>query len=167
VNGDATFARPDHRGRSGPSDSESISFARRRVAAKPSRESVMENDKQRPQAQFGQRTLTVSSLCRQWGAAHRKNECVVPSVPIKRKMVGCARACARSENPRRHEWLGHHNCARPLMNPEIIRLRLAHWYDAFLLKIFLTIGARVFRSVAVSAPDGKTVKAIPFRRQSA
>jgi hypothetical protein len=47
------------------------------------------------------------------------------------------------------------------MNAEIM-LKLAHWRDAFLLRIFLTIGARVFRCVAVSAPDGKTVKAIHF-----
>jgi hypothetical protein len=48
------------------------------------------------------------------------------------------------------------------MIAEIIRLKLANWYDAFLLKIFLTIGTRVFRCVAVSAPDGKRVKAIHF-----
>jgi hypothetical protein len=37
----------------------------------------MENTKQQAQPQLGgQRTLTVSSLLRQWGAAHQKNECV-------------------------------------------------------------------------------------------
>jgi len=81
---------------------------------------------------------------------------------IKRQMVGRTRLRAPREDSRRHKRLNHHNCARPLMNSEIIRLKLANWYDAFLLKIFLTIGARVFRCVAVSAPDGKGVKAIHF-----
>jgi hypothetical protein len=42
----------------------------------------MENTKQKAQAQPGsQRTLTVSSLYRQWGA-HRKSECVVPNIRL-------------------------------------------------------------------------------------
>ena len=47
----------------------------------------MENDRQKEQAQLGsQRTLTVSSLYRQWGA-HRKSECVVPSVRLNGKWL--------------------------------------------------------------------------------
>jgi hypothetical protein len=58
--------------------------------------------------------------------------------PAKREMAGRARLCLRPESSRRHKRLDYHNRARPLMNAEIIRLKLA-WYDAFLLKIFLTI----------------------------
>jgi len=48
----------------------------------------MENDKQKPQAQLrGQRTLTVSSLLRQWGVGHRKNECSVPSIRLNGKWL--------------------------------------------------------------------------------
>jgi hypothetical protein len=47
----------------------------------------MENDKRQPQAQLDQRTLTVSRLLRQWGAAHRKNECVVPSIRLNGKWL--------------------------------------------------------------------------------
>jgi hypothetical protein len=57
------------------------------MAAKPSRERVMENTMQKPQAQLGQRTLTVSTLYRQWGGAHRKNECVVPSIRLNGKWL--------------------------------------------------------------------------------
>jgi len=50
----------------------------------------MENAKQLAQAQLGssrQRTLTVSSLHRQWGAAHRKNECCVPGIRLNGKWL--------------------------------------------------------------------------------
>jgi hypothetical protein len=50
----------------------------------------MENTKQKAQAQLGssgQRTLTVSSLLRQWGVAHRKNECSVPSIRLNGKWL--------------------------------------------------------------------------------
>jgi Toxin SymE, type I toxin-antitoxin system len=50
----------------------------------------METAKQQAQAQLGssrQRTLTVSSLHRQWGAAHRKNECCVPSIRLNGKWL--------------------------------------------------------------------------------
>jgi hypothetical protein len=50
----------------------------------------MENAKQQAQAQLGssgQRTLTVSSLHRQWGEAHRKNECCVPSIRLNGKWL--------------------------------------------------------------------------------
>jgi hypothetical protein len=33
------------------------------------------------------RTLTVSSLHREWGEAHRKRECVVPSVRLNGKWL--------------------------------------------------------------------------------
>jgi hypothetical protein len=33
------------------------------------------------------RTLTVSSLHRQWGERHRKNECVVPSIRLNGKWL--------------------------------------------------------------------------------
>lgn len=33
------------------------------------------------------RTLTVSSLHREWGEAHRKNECVVPSIRLNGKWL--------------------------------------------------------------------------------
>lgn len=47
----------------------------------------MEDDKQKVQAQpRGQRTLTVSSLYRQWGG-HCKSECVVPSVRLNGKWL--------------------------------------------------------------------------------
>jgi hypothetical protein len=35
----------------------------------------------------GMRTLTVSSLHRQWGAEHRKNECCVPSIRLNGKWL--------------------------------------------------------------------------------
>jgi hypothetical protein len=57
------------------------------MTAKPPRERVMENDKQQPQAQPSQRTLTISSLLRQWGAPHRKNECCVPSIRLNGKWL--------------------------------------------------------------------------------
>jgi Toxin SymE, type I toxin-antitoxin system len=38
-------------------------------------------------ARAGMRTLTVSSLYRQWGAAHRKNECCVPSIRLNGKWL--------------------------------------------------------------------------------
>jgi hypothetical protein len=50
----------------------------------------MENAKQQAQAQFrssGQRTLTVSTLYRQWGEGHRKNECAVPSIRLNGKWL--------------------------------------------------------------------------------
>jgi hypothetical protein len=51
----------------------------------------MENAKQQAQAQLGssgQRTLTVSALDRQWGEAHRENECaVVPSIRLNGKWL--------------------------------------------------------------------------------
>src|SRR5260370_16267073 len=48
----------------------------------------MEDDTQQMQAQLGsQRTLTVSSLFRQWGDAHRKNECIVPSIRLNGKWL--------------------------------------------------------------------------------
>jgi Toxin SymE, type I toxin-antitoxin system len=47
----------------------------------------MENTKQQAQAQLrGQRTLTVSTLHRQWGV-HRKNECCVPSIRLNGKWL--------------------------------------------------------------------------------
>jgi hypothetical protein len=58
------------------------------MAAKPSREGVMENDKQQAQAQLrGRRTLMVSTLYRQWGGAHQKNECSVPSIRLNGKWL--------------------------------------------------------------------------------
>jgi hypothetical protein len=60
------------------------------MTAKPSRESGMETAKQQTQAQLGssrQRTLTISSLHRQWGSAHRKNECCVPSIRLNGKWL--------------------------------------------------------------------------------
>jgi hypothetical protein len=47
------------------------------------------------------------------------------------------------------------------MNAEI-RFKFLRMWDAFLLKIFLTIGTRMFGCVAVSAPDRKKVRAIHF-----
>jgi hypothetical protein len=38
-------------------------------------------------ARAGMRTLTVSSLHRQWGTAHRKNECFVPSIRLNGKWL--------------------------------------------------------------------------------
>ena len=38
-------------------------------------------------AQAGMRTLTVSSLHRQWGGAHRRNECCVPSIRLNGKWL--------------------------------------------------------------------------------
>jgi hypothetical protein len=35
----------------------------------------------------GQRTLTVSTLHRQWGEAHRKNETAVPSIRLNGKWL--------------------------------------------------------------------------------
>jgi hypothetical protein len=58
------------------------------MAARPSRRVVMENDKQPPQAQSrGQRTLTVSTLYRQWGS-HHKNDCYVPNIRLNGKWLG-------------------------------------------------------------------------------
>jgi hypothetical protein len=60
------------------------------MTAKAVARSGMENAKQKAQAQLGsngQRTLTVSSLHRQWGAAHRKNECCVPSIRLNGKWL--------------------------------------------------------------------------------
>jgi hypothetical protein len=60
------------------------------MTAKPWRKGVMETAKQQAQAQLGsrrKRTLTVSSLHRQWGAAHRKNECIVPSIRLNGKWL--------------------------------------------------------------------------------
>jgi hypothetical protein len=58
------------------------------MTAKPPRERGMENDEQQSQVQFkGQRTLTVSSLYRQWGEEHRKNECCVPSIRLNGKWL--------------------------------------------------------------------------------
>ena len=83
--------------------------------------------------------------------------------PAKWEMAGRARLCARPESPRRHRRRDHHNRARPLMNAEISRLKLANSYDAFLLKIFLTIGTRVFRCVAVASAGGTGIR-IPTNR---
>jgi Toxin SymE, type I toxin-antitoxin system len=50
----------------------------------------METAKQQTQAQLrssGQRTLTVSALYRQWGEAHRKNECAVPNIRLNGKWL--------------------------------------------------------------------------------
>jgi Toxin SymE, type I toxin-antitoxin system len=50
----------------------------------------METAQQQGQAQLGssrQRTLTVSTLHRQWGDAHRKNECVVSSIRLNGKWL--------------------------------------------------------------------------------
>jgi hypothetical protein len=50
----------------------------------------MENAKQQALAQLGssrQRTLTVSTVFRQWGEGHRKNECVVPSIRLNGKWL--------------------------------------------------------------------------------
>jgi hypothetical protein len=48
----------------------------------------MEGTEQKPQTQLrGQRTLTVSTLYRQWGEAHRKNESVVPSIRLNGKWL--------------------------------------------------------------------------------
>jgi hypothetical protein len=33
------------------------------------------------------RTLTVSSLCREWGQQHRRKECVVPSIRLNGKWL--------------------------------------------------------------------------------
>jgi hypothetical protein len=60
------------------------------MAAKPPRGGIMENTKQPVQAQLGssrQRTLTISSLHRQWGEMHRKNECTVPSIRLNGKWL--------------------------------------------------------------------------------
>jgi hypothetical protein len=49
-----------------------------------------DNAKQHARSQLrsnGQRTLTVSTLYRQWGAAHRKNECTVPSIRLNGKWL--------------------------------------------------------------------------------
>jgi hypothetical protein len=44
-----------------------------------------------------------------------------------------------------------------------IRLKLISYWDRFLLKLFLSIGTRMFGYVAASAPgDGNQVKAIRF-----
>jgi hypothetical protein len=43
-----------------------------------------------------------------------------------------------------------------------LRLKLIRGWDAFRLKIFLTICTRMFGCVAVSAPDKKRVRAIHF-----
>jgi hypothetical protein len=58
------------------------------MTAKPLRERVMKNTKQKPQAQLrGQRTLTVSTLHRQWGEAYRKNDCCVPNIRLNGKWL--------------------------------------------------------------------------------
>jgi hypothetical protein len=49
-----------------------------RLTTKSSRERIMINRI---------RTLTVSSLHREWGEAHRKRECVVPSVRLNGKWL--------------------------------------------------------------------------------
>ena len=49
-----------------------------------------EHAKEQTQAQLGsngQRTLTVSTLFRQWGEGHRKNECTVPSIRLNGKWL--------------------------------------------------------------------------------
>jgi hypothetical protein len=43
-----------------------------------------------------------------------------------------------------------------------IRLKFIRWWDTFLLKLFLTLGTRMFGYVATSTPDGKQLKAIHF-----
>jgi hypothetical protein len=43
-----------------------------------------------------------------------------------------------------------------------IRLKFIRWWDAFLLKLFLTLGTRMFGYVATSTPDGRHLKAIHF-----
>ena len=53
------------------------------------------------------------------------------------------------------------------MNAEIIRLKLANWYDAFLLKIFLAIRDAPFplrRGIRAGWKEGQ---GYPFRGQSA
>jgi hypothetical protein len=47
----------------------------------------MEKTKQKPQAQLGQRTLTVSTLYREWGKSHRKNDCCVPNIRLNGKWL--------------------------------------------------------------------------------
>jgi hypothetical protein len=48
----------------------------------------MENAKQHAQlGSSGQRTLTVSTLLRQWSHKHRKNETVVPSIRLNGKWL--------------------------------------------------------------------------------
>ena len=91
-------------------------------------------------------------------ASQKRMRCAECS--IKWQVVGCARLRARSEDSRHRERLNHHNCARPLMNAEIIRLKFLCWWDAFLLRLFLAIGTRIFGCVAVSAPDRKRVRTI-------
>jgi hypothetical protein len=39
-------------------------------------------------ARLGMRTLTISSLYRQWGGAHRTKECCVPSIRLNGKWLG-------------------------------------------------------------------------------
>jgi hypothetical protein len=81
------------------------------MTAKPLRERVMENTKQKPQAQLrGQRTLTVSTLHRQWGEAHER--LLRAEYPAKWKMARRPRLHAGSENPSHNEWLDHHNHRR-------------------------------------------------------
>jgi hypothetical protein len=49
------------------------------------------------------------------------------------------------------------------MNAEMIRRKFIRLWDTFLLKLFLTIGTRMFGCVAISAPGGlKRIKAIHF-----
>lgn len=43
-----------------------------------------------------------------------------------------------------------------------IRLKFIRCWDTFLLKLFLTLGTRMFGYVTTSAPDGKQLKAIHF-----
>jgi hypothetical protein len=43
-----------------------------------------------------------------------------------------------------------------------IRLKFIRSWNIFLLKLFLTLGTRMFGYVATSAPDGKQLKAIHF-----
>jgi hypothetical protein len=50
----------------------------------------METAKQQAQPQLGsnrQRTLTVSTLHRQWSQRHRKGECTVPSIRLNGKWL--------------------------------------------------------------------------------
>jgi type I toxin-antitoxin system toxin SymE len=47
----------------------------------------MEAKQQAQLGSSGQRTLTVSTLLRQWGEAHRKNETAVPSIRLNGKWL--------------------------------------------------------------------------------
>ena len=75
-----TSARPHHRGQECPFRFlKAFSRVRAHERQSPSRERVMENDKQQAQAQFGsssQRTLTVSTLHRTMGRGASQSETV-------------------------------------------------------------------------------------------